>query len=47
VWFTGGWRDAEIPGHAVTEVSVQSPALEWSTAEVIDTGLRLLDRIQN
>ncbi|KUL42176.1 threonine aldolase family protein [Actinoplanes awajinensis] len=47
VWFTGGWRDTEIPGHAVTEVSVQSPALEWGTDEVIDTGLRLLDRVQN
>ncbi|GAA4602767.1 beta-eliminating lyase-related protein [Actinoplanes octamycinicus] len=47
VWFAGGWQDTELPGHAMAEISVQGPALEWSAGDVLETGLRLLDRIQD
>lgn len=46
VWFAGGWRHAELPGHAMAEISVLAPALEWSADEVTETGLRLVDRIR-
>lgn len=46
VWFAGGWRDTEVPGRAMTEFSVLAPALEWTARDVIETGLRLLDRVQ-
>ncbi|WP_436519936.1 threonine aldolase family protein [Actinoplanes sp. HUAS TT8] len=46
VWLTGGWQDTEMPGHAMAELTVLAPALEWSAQDVIETGLRLLDRVQ-
>jgi hypothetical protein len=30
----GGWRDSPLPGLAVTEVTVASPALEWTAKDV-------------
>ncbi|GIF15619.1 L-threonine aldolase [Actinoplanes teichomyceticus] len=47
VWFAGGWRDTGVPGHAMTEITVLEPALEWSARDVVETGTRLLDRIQH
>ncbi len=46
IWFAAGWRDTEIPGRAMTEIVVHAPALEWTTRDIIEAGLRLLDRIQ-
>ncbi|MFI1990263.1 threonine aldolase family protein [Actinoplanes sp. NPDC020271] len=46
VWFTGGWQDTAVPGQAMAEVTVLAPALEWTARDVIEIGLRLLDRIQ-
>ncbi|WP_239138374.1 threonine aldolase family protein [Actinoplanes regularis] len=46
IWFVAGWRDTETPGQAMTEVVVHAPALEWTARDVVDAGLRLLDRIQ-
>lgn len=46
VWFTAGWQDTEVPGRAMAEVVVHGPALEWSAQDVIETGLRLLSRVQ-
>ncbi|GAA4934153.1 threonine aldolase family protein [Actinoplanes utahensis] len=34
VWFAGGWVDADVPGYAMTEVTVAEPALEWTAADV-------------
>ncbi|BCJ46667.1 threonine aldolase [Actinoplanes ianthinogenes] len=45
VWFAGGWQHTELPGHAMAEISVLAPALDWSADDVIETGLRLLDRM--
>jgi threonine aldolase len=47
VWFAGGWQDAEIPGYAMAEISVMAPALDWSADDVIESGLRLINRIQD
>ncbi len=46
VWFAGGWQDTTVPGHAMAEVTVLAPALEWTARDVLETGLRLLERIQ-
>ncbi|MEV6343568.1 beta-eliminating lyase-related protein [Actinoplanes sp. NPDC051851] len=46
VWFAGGWRDAAVPGFAMTEISVLAPALEWSAADVLGVGERLLSRVR-
>lgn len=46
VWFAGGWRDTDVPGQALAEVSVLAPALDWTAKDVIETGLSLLGRVQ-
>jgi threonine aldolase len=45
VWFAGGWRDTEIPGMAMTEITVAGPALEWAAEDVTEAGERLLGRV--
>ncbi|MEZ0068843.1 threonine aldolase [Streptacidiphilus sp. MAP12-20] len=30
----GGWRDSAVPGHALTEITVAGPALEWSPEDI-------------
>jgi threonine aldolase len=46
IWFAAGWQDTGMPGQAMVEIVAQAPALEWSPQDVIETGLRLLDRVQ-
>jgi threonine aldolase len=42
VWFAGGWQDTEVPGYAMTEVTIAEPALAWTAADVAEAGARLL-----
>ncbi|WP_328463271.1 beta-eliminating lyase-related protein [Actinoplanes sp. NBC_00393] len=44
-WFVGGWRDSEVPGYAMTEVTIAAEALEWTAADVAEVGHRFLHRI--
>ncbi|MEV5709045.1 beta-eliminating lyase-related protein [Actinoallomurus sp. NPDC052274] len=44
VWFASGWRDTEVPGVAMTEITVAAPGLEWTAADVAEAGARLIDR---
>lgn len=44
VWFAGGWRDGDVPGTAMTEITVADPALEWTADDVTAVGTRFLDR---
>ena len=46
VWFAGGWMDTDVPGYAMTEVTVAGPALEWTAEDVTAVGAefqKLLD----
>ena len=45
VWFAAGWHDTEVPGVAMTEISVAGPALEWTGGDVTEAGERFLNRI--
>jgi len=38
VWFAAGWRDSEVPGMAMTEITVAGPALAWTAEDVVATG---------
>ncbi|MBB2944628.1 threonine aldolase [Actinoplanes lutulentus] len=42
VWFCGVWQDTPVPGVAMTEMTIAAAALEWTAADVIDAGERLL-----
>lgn len=42
IWFVGGWREAEVPGMAMTEVTVHEPALDWTAADIAAVGERFL-----
>ncbi|MEU3453316.1 beta-eliminating lyase-related protein [Micromonospora sp. NPDC006766] len=44
-WFIGGWRDAEVPGIALAEVTVAGPALELGADRVVDLADRFLRRL--
>ena len=45
VWFAGGWRDTEVPGLAMTEVTIAEPGLEWAASDVQKAGEALLARL--
>ncbi|MEV6306016.1 beta-eliminating lyase-related protein [Actinoplanes sp. NPDC051861] len=45
IWFVGGWRDTEVPGVAMTEVTIAAAALEWTAADVVETGHRFLQKV--
>ena len=45
IWFAGGWRDADVPGHAMTEVTVAGPGLEWTAGDVAAAGELLLKEL--
>lgn len=45
VWFAGGWRDTDVPGVAMAEITVAGPALEWTAADVAEVGTRLIERV--
>jgi threonine aldolase len=44
VWFAGGWKDTEVPGVAMAEITVAAPALEWTAEDIAEIGARFLDR---
>lgn len=44
VWFAAGWRDTDVPGVAMTEITVAAPALDWSAGDIAEAGERLLGR---
>ncbi|KAB1910994.1 low specificity L-threonine aldolase [Micromonospora sp. AMSO31t] len=44
-WFAGGWRDTEVPGLAVTEVTVAGPALELDADRIVHLADRFLRRV--
>ncbi|MFF5174868.1 threonine aldolase family protein [Micromonospora sp. NPDC000089] len=45
VWFVGGWRDTDVPGLALAEVTVAGAALEFDAAAVAEVGERFLRRV--
>jgi threonine aldolase len=44
VWFAAGWHDTDVPGIAMTEITVAAPALDWTAEDVAEAGERLLGR---
>jgi threonine aldolase len=44
-WFVGAWRETEVPGVSMTEVTVTAAGLEWSAADVIEVGHRFLSLV--
>jgi threonine aldolase len=42
IWFAGNWQDADVPGWAMTEITVAGHALEWTAADVAEAGARVL-----
>lgn len=44
VWFAAGWRETEVPGMAMTEITVAAPGLDWTPDDVAEIGSRFLDR---
>ncbi|MFI7219034.1 threonine aldolase family protein [Micromonospora maritima] len=44
-WFVGGWRDTEVPGLALAEVTVAGPARELDADAVIELAGRFLRRL--
>ncbi|SBT47649.1 threonine aldolase family protein [Micromonospora auratinigra] len=44
-WFVGGWRDTEVPGVALAEVTVAGPALELDADQVVGLADRFLRRL--
>ncbi|MDG4826415.1 beta-eliminating lyase-related protein [Asanoa sp. WMMD1127] len=47
VWFAAGWRDAEVPGVALAEITVAAPALDWTADQVVDAATRFLRRVRD
>ncbi|MCW2860140.1 MAG: putative lyase [Actinoallomurus sp.] len=45
VWFAGGWQDTDVPGIAMTEITVAGPALQLTAADIIEVGERFLSRV--
>lgn len=44
-WFVAGWRDTEVPGLALAEVTVAGPALDLGPDQVLDLADRFLRRL--
>ncbi|MEU7918892.1 threonine aldolase family protein [Micromonospora zamorensis] len=47
VWFAVGWQETDVPGMAMTEITVADPALDWTTGDVTEIGARFLSRVQD
>ena len=47
VWFAAGWQETDVPGMAMTEITVADPALDWTTEDVTEIGARFLSRVQD
>ncbi|HZC25920.1 MAG TPA: beta-eliminating lyase-related protein [Actinopolymorphaceae bacterium] len=45
VWFAAGWRDTDLPGMAMAEVTVAAPALDWTADDVATIGELFLRRV--
>ena len=45
MWFVAGWRDTDMPGMAMAEITVAGPALEWTANDVTAIGERFLRRV--
>ncbi len=45
IWFAGGWRDTEVPGYAMTEVTVTEHSLDWTAADVAEAAVLFLERV--
>jgi threonine aldolase len=45
VWFAALWQDTEVPGLAVTEITVAAPALDWTADDISEVGSRFLRRV--
>ncbi|MEU9076671.1 threonine aldolase family protein [Kitasatospora sp. NPDC004745] len=41
----GGWRERDLPGLSMTEVTVAAAALDWTAAEVAGAAAAFLDRL--
>ncbi len=44
VWFAAFWQDTEVPGQAMTEITVAAPALDWTADDITEVGDRFLRR---
>ncbi|MGN9776308.1 threonine aldolase family protein [Micromonospora sp. H33] len=44
-WFVGQWRDTDVPGLALAEVTVADPALELDADQITDLAHRFLRRL--
>ncbi|MFC4146231.1 threonine aldolase family protein [Micromonospora mangrovi] len=44
-WFVGGWRETEVPGVSMAEVTVAAPALELDADGITDLADRFLRRL--
>ncbi|WP_433289593.1 hypothetical protein [Micromonospora sp. CA-244673] len=42
VWFVAGWQETAVPGMAMTEITVATPALDWTTEDITEIGERFL-----
>ncbi len=42
IWFAGGWADTVVPGTAMTEITVSTPALDWDAADISEVAGRFL-----
>ena len=47
VWYIAGWQETDVPGMAMTEITVATPALEWTTEDITEVGERFLGRTAN
>ncbi|MCG5470224.1 beta-eliminating lyase-related protein [Micromonospora sp. LAH09] len=47
VWFAAGWQDTDLPGMAMTEITVAAPGLDWTTEDVTEIGERFLSRVRD
>ncbi|MET7817532.1 threonine aldolase family protein [Micromonospora zamorensis] len=47
VWFAAGWQETDVPGMAMTEITVADPALDWTTEDVTEIGACFLSRVQD
>ncbi|WP_229067565.1 low specificity L-threonine aldolase [Actinoplanes sp. DH11] len=45
IWFAGMWQDTEVPGVAMTEVTIAAAALEWTAADVAAAAERLFQHL--
>ncbi|WP_239083533.1 threonine aldolase family protein [Asanoa ishikariensis] len=45
IWFAAGWQDADVPGLAMTEITVAAPGLDWTADDIIEVGGRFLARV--